>query len=58
MHTTYAIDTYIETNETRAFGIMMVVFQGYDIPGICTSKPQLRVWNTQASMSDIYLIYA
>ncbi len=45
MHTTYGMDTYIETNEILALAWRY-------IPGIYLTY--VRIWN----MSDIYLIYA
>ncbi len=45
MHTTYGMDTFIETNEILAFGMEVYsrIYLAY-----------VRIWN----MSDIYLIYA
>ncbi len=41
MHTTYGMDTCIETNEILAFGIMMEVYSRY-IPGICKNLEYVR----------------
>jgi hypothetical protein len=48
MHTTYGIDTCIETNEILAFG--MEVYSRY-IPGICKNLEYVR------HISDICLTY-
>ncbi len=46
VHTTYGMDTSMETNEILAFG--MTVYSRY------IYLAYVRIWN----MSDIYLIYA